>query len=302
MNRRGLTFIDLLVMLGVMALMLGGLIAARQELAQSNAITECQANLAQMYKAVSAYAQAHGNGFPRTRATGGAPLAAYTAPNAVDPFAADGPAPNDATAAAFLLAREGGAAAGTFVCPSALRNGLAEKDPFTPADVRRRSNFAARIHYNYSLINVYADAFGGPGGFDRARAAGVVILADTNPGSETSNPATGRSNVQARLANSPNHQRDGQNVLLADGSARFVPTPYDVAGDASFYASAATFPTPASDADAVLVPVWGDGPQRTPTAVKLRRWVLGSAAVLATVLIGIPVVQSLRRGRRARTT
>ncbi|HEX8342504.1 MAG TPA: hypothetical protein VF624_16500 [Tepidisphaeraceae bacterium] len=300
MKRRGLTIIDLLVTLGVMALLLAALVAARHRLAQADAITDCRANLAQIYRALSAYAATNAGGFPRTRVDPAAPLSAYTAPDASNPFAPDGPSPNDVTAAAFLLAREYGLAAATFVCPSALRNGLGEKDTFTPDTVRARSNFRARIYYNYSLIYVYAEPFSGPGAFDRAAAAKLAIAADTNPGEETANPATGRTNIQARLANSPNHQRDGQNVLLADGSARFVPTPYHISGDASVYASAATFPAAASASDAVLVPVWGDGPQLIPRAVKLRRWVFAGAAVFAALLIGGAVAQSLWRGRDER--
>ena len=277
MRNSGQTMIDAIVSLGLAALLLAVTIAVREQLGQAEAITQCQANLRQMSAALSRYGGDHRGAFPRTRYDPAAPLSAYTAPDTADPFAQQGPLVNDVTAAAFLLAREQDLTAGVFICPAALRNGLAQKDVYTSATLGQRANFRGRIYYNYSLANMYPDAAATSAGYTLENFAQLgpnfAIAADTNPGDETSNPNPKQSRIAARMANSPNHERDGQNVLYADGSARFVPTPYAATGDVSFYASAGVFPQPASASDSVLVPIWQAGPQLTPTAVKVRRWV-----------------------------
>jgi Tfp pilus assembly protein PilE len=301
MNSRAFSILDVLVTLFVITLLLAVTIAARQKLAQADAITGCQANLKQLHQALTTYADQNDGAFPRTRATPGAPLTAYTGADAADPFSDAGPAANDVTAPAFLLARENGLSPSVFICPGALRNGLAEIDSFDAAMVKIRSNFRVRINYNYSLTNMYPDAAATASGYSLDRfvrlGSAFAIAADTNPGDETINPQTNRTNTKARMANSPNHRRDGQNVLCADGSMRFVPVPYAQGADTSFYASAGVFPQPATAEDSVLLPVWAEGPQRTPAAVKLRRWVFVGALIFSTALIGGAIIQGIRRRR-----
>src|SRR4051794_30275561 len=53
------------------------------------------------------------------RADPDAELTAFTNPSATDPFASDGPQPNDVTAALFLLVRSQHLSPETFICPLA---------------------------------------------------------------------------------------------------------------------------------------------------------------------------------------
>lgn len=284
---------DLLVCVGVASLMLIVVAGARHQVQQQSDIVGCAANLRQIFDALGQYQLSH-RAFPRTRFTEDAPITAYTAPDAANPFAENGPQANDVTAPAFLLAR-GGLPASVFNCPAALRNGLAERDTFTDATVQKRSNFRARVNYNYSLINMYPSAASRQAGYDpmSRSPAQFVIASDTSAGPEegaqaTTQPASLRDQ---RMANSPNHQRDGQNLLFADGQVGFAPTPMVGVGFDNAFTSQGTFPNPASGTDTVLLPTWSMGPDVTPQAVTLRRWVFSIALVVSTLLIAAVIVR-----------
>src|SRR5262249_27459425 len=162
---------------------------------------------------------------------------------------------------AFLLAKECNLPAKVFACPGALRNGLAEYDTFTDATVASRSNFAARVNYNYSLVNMYPDskavAFGYTlKNYNKTHDSNFAIAADTNPGGEHIKVATTQNNrKEIRESNSPNHQRDGQNVLFADGSVGYMPSPFTSVTYDNIYWSSGNFPQPGNVDDAVLLPV-----------------------------------------------
>jgi hypothetical protein len=291
--------IDLLTAGGCGLLILTLTVAARRQSQEFNAIAECATNLKRIGQALVQYQELSGGAFPRTRYDAAAPVAAYTSPDAADPFAADGPAANDVTAAAFLLARVTELPAPVFACPAALRHGLAEIDSFTEADVLRRSNFRARVNYNYAMANMYADATAGYSLSDFTKLpGGFAVVADTNPGGDgvaAAKPDMPPSRV--RMSNSPNHQREGQNVLLASGAVRFERSPFVGLDGDNVYAARGTFPAPADGRDSVLLPVWSMGPDRIPRSVKLRRWVLGGGTVVVMAGLAALVVRSRIRGQ-----
>jgi len=267
---------DVLTMIAIALVLLSATIAARQLAQSKQDITHCADNLRKLYVAHGAYVTAHGKP-PRTRFEPDKPITAFTGSASTNPFAADGPQANDVTAAIFLLARESGISADVFNCPAALRNGLAEQDTFDATTVRQRSNFRARVNYNYSFQNMYLPA-------DSAGPSDVMA-ADTNPGGQGILTATTQETLQqVRLSNSPNHQRDGQNVLFRNGEVRFEPSAFFGKPVDNIYAPGGV----------ELVPEWSAGPDVTPKAVSLRRWAF-SIAMVATTLLLIFIVF---RGRR----
>lgn len=287
---------DVLVAAGCAAMILTVTFVARQNAQTAQDVAVCASHLTQIHAAVNAY-QLDARTFPRTLHVPDAPITAYTG-------ALPGQAvqPNDVSAAAFLLVRSARLGPDVFNCPAALRNGLAEKDDFDPANPAGRANFKARVNYNYSLANMYPSPQAVNAGYDlTALDAGFVLASDTNPGEDDASSATTRMTVrEIRTANSPNHRRDGQNLLFGDGSVRFYGSPFVRDGADNVYASSGTFPDPGSSQDAVLLPVWSAGPDVTPHAVTLRRWVFSIALVISTGMIVWIVVRGTRRAKESR--
>ncbi len=279
-------FMDLLVTVSIALGMLGVCIAARQNAQSASDIANCAANLRQIHTAIGAYIAETGE-FPRTRYEPDAPTTAYT----------QTPDANDVTAAIFLLAKTQSLSASVFNCPAALRNGLAQVDTFDQSTVKQRTNFKARINYNYSLANMYPSPQVVAAGYDLTRPdAKLALASDTNPGHETTASATTQMTVrEVREGNSPNHQRDGQNILFADGSVIYSPTPFVRDGADNIFASSGDYPQPANALDAVLLPVWSDGPNLVPAGLTLRRWVFSIALVGSTLLLIFIVLKGRRK-------
>ncbi len=286
--------IDLLTTLGIMILLLGVTITTRQNLQDASSIAECANNLQRIGSALSQYQEFALGEFPQTRYVPDAPITAYTGVEG-------SPDANDVTAAAFLLAKECNLPAKVFTCPAALRNGLAETDTFTDRALPNRNNFHARVNYNYSLVNMYPDtaatAFGYTlKNYSRNHSNNFAIAADTNPGGKHLEVATTQNNrKEIRESNSPNHQRNGQNVLFADGRVGYMPSPFSLGDFDNIYWSSGKFPQPGGKADAVLLPIWEAGPSITPEALVLRRWVLGVAIVVTIMGMAFILMNSRRK-------
>ncbi len=298
-------FFDLLATLAIAGALLGATIVARHRAQETSVIADCAGNLRQIAQSLVLYEGLYGGQFPRTRYEPGAPITGYTSPDASDPFASNGPAANDVTAPAYLLARVLDVPADVFVCPAAIRHGLAQVDKFDRSTAKQRSNFRARLNYNYSLTNMYPDAAATSAGYSldhflKRLPPTFVIAGDTNPGGAALTPPKTDLSGKARendlrMHNSPNHQRDGQNLLFADGSVRFYGSPLQAAGGDDVYDSQATFPQPANAGDVVLLPTWDVGPNLTSKEVTLRRWSLGGAIAFTAVLLGGILWRGLRR-------
>ena len=275
--------VDLIVSVVVVIALAVAALGVKRSAEDDSVIIGCSEKLGQIAQSLVMYEGLYDGHFPRTRYDPAAPVTAYTAPTAADPFAATGPQANDVTAAMFLLARVMDLPAEAFICPGAFRNGLAERDPFDRQEARQRSNFHARVNDNYSLANPYPDAAAVAAGYSldhfRRRLPGSFVIAgDTPPGGVGMTSATTRMSRQdLRMANSPNHERDGQNVMFADGSVQFFNSPFVGTNFDNVYTSELKSPTavqPATASDTVLLPVWQDGPQVTPVSVQARRWIL----------------------------
>ena len=302
---RSFRLTDVLVSGGVAALLLALTVAARRSAQEESVIIGCAGKLGQLAQSLVMYEGIDRGHFPRTRFDPAAPLTAYTAPDAPDPFAATGPRPNDVTASLFLLARVLDLKPEAFTCPQAVRLTLTEEDTFDRQSVQSRSNFRARVNDSYSLANMYPDAAATASGYsldhfhDRLPPT-FVVASDTNPGGESVRTATTQMSRDAiRQANSPNHERDGQNVMGADGSVQFYNAPFVGVNYDNIYTGRGVTDQPKDANDTVLLPTWSQGAARMPAAYADRHWVFGIASVVTLVAIVVVVRKGLKNARLA---
>ncbi len=257
-RRSAFTLIEVLVVIGIMAVLMSILLPVVEIMRHKGYITKCSSNLRTIGQGLAMYTNENRGNYPRTMYVPGVPPVYGTHPDTVDPFTAGGPDANDVTAALFLLVRQG-LPAEVFICPY---NDDTEFAIDTKA-TRDRSNFTDyRRNLAYSFANPYPPA-GTTGYFFKSNmSAGFALAADLNPGVKL--PA---SDVTAPVANSPsatmkkalsrNHERDGQNVLYADGHVSWEKTPFcGVNNDNIFTNRAGAIEAAPQDRDdSVLLPV-----------------------------------------------
>lgn len=291
--------IDLAVSVLVAVVLLTFAVAGRRAAQEMEAVANCADNLRRIGIGFSLYRDQSGGVFPRTRYESGAPVTAFTGWDRPNPFASNGPAVNDVTAALFLLARDVDLPPEVFICNGAFRNGLAERWDYSRDTVTNRSNFDARIHCNYSIANPYASSAAVSNGYDLNRPAPSFALAsDTNPGEEALDMPVApdqSSRRGLRMTNSPNHQRDGQNVLFADGSVAYYQSAFVGETRENIFTSSASFPDPSTPSDVVLLPVWKTGPDLIPLRTQQRRTVFIWAMVVTLSGLSFIVWRGVRR-------
>ena len=224
MPRRGRAFTlhELIVVILIIIVLIAILLPAVSTGHGRSRMVRCASNLRQMGVAMVFYQNANRGAFPRTRAsiepaTGTERVPVWgSGAAATQPFAADGPAPNDVTAALFLLMRTPTVKLPplVFVCPAS--NQVADPLAGDGTQPPLRSNFTdVKKHLSYSYQNVY------PSNAVIAATVGLkmgpfnystyALVADKNPG--------------AAGGNSLNHDLKGQNVLYGDGHVNWVRTP-----------------------------------------------------------------------------
>jgi prepilin-type processing-associated H-X9-DG protein len=135
-------------------------------------------------------------------------------------------------AAMFLLIRTQDITPEVFVCPSSND----EKDTYGTAagiSAQCKTSFSKATNLSYSMANMYPDTTGVNNSYKLNVTTGAefAICADKNPagatnytGITTTNESSSSKDMQ--LANSPNHQGQGENVLYGDGHAEFQQNPY----------------------------------------------------------------------------
>jgi prepilin-type processing-associated H-X9-DG protein len=232
--RRAFTYIELLAMLAIAAILLAIFLPYAQSLNEKDRRLRCQDNLMRLRDALQDYARDNDRGFlvpnyPRVTydpAINRDGYSAFTGPDAANPFAAP-VAPSDVTASLWLLVRGGYISdLSVFICPSS--NGRA--DHLTNAigrsvTVQKRSNFRSAANLSYS----YASPFSGSGGYclnSDLLGGQFALMADLNPGRVAASVPHDAPLMELARANSRNHSQAGQNVLYADGSVSFEITPY----------------------------------------------------------------------------
>jgi prepilin-type processing-associated H-X9-DG protein len=234
----------------IVIMFLTGLAAAQFAMSDETALrVKCASNLRQIGQAMLLYANDNRGAYPRTNwATGDDPKPVWGTPyqadptldaNAnVDPFIADNkpetkyrPAPNDVTAAMFLLLRAGDITTQVFTCPStdATAWDCGGKTNTAQSWTNWNGEKTLAMHLSYSLNNPYFS--------DQASAAGAIwnssisaeyaVAGDMNPGTDDLTKLTTQSPpAQMRHGNSFNHNQEGQNILFGDGHVEFDQNPF----------------------------------------------------------------------------
>jgi prepilin-type processing-associated H-X9-DG protein len=237
---RGFTIVHLIVCIVIGLVLLALFIPfSHRTRGESAGRVKCQSNLSQIGKALLLYANENKGAFPQTHWVPGAPISltndGFTDTNS---FAAP-PAPgttNNISAAMWLLVRTQDLTTEVFTCyfDSAM------KDTMADLSATQRSNFtgdgkpggSVRPNVSYSFVNVYPSAAMVEKGYKpqiTAFSSDFAIAADMSPAAPD-DPVwkmikTGVSRTVMIQGNSKVHDRDGQNVLYADGHVEFQQTP-----------------------------------------------------------------------------
>jgi len=249
---RATVFIELLVIIAIVGMLIAILIPMFLSARQRSTRFKCQNNLREIGNAMFSYAANNHGRFPSTRPSAQPirkPDLSNSGHAATQPFAADGPGPNNIPAAMFLLIRSEQLPAFRFVCPAT----LAQSDSFGGKSPAERSNFSdIKLNLTYGMHNPYAN--------DATLAAGFgwgpqwlkpnfPLIADLGP---SSGPR-----ISLQSPNSPNHEGEGQNVLYADGSVEFKTTPLAGVDNDHIYRTRnnETIDSPQDPSDSILLPI-----------------------------------------------